>query len=135
MQDVNDMVRAPGNDLGKFAWTVAAATAGNYAHRWVDSICPGSGRSLTATFVLSAVAAACIGFALAGCIRTSAKAVLFAAGGTGGSISAVTAGVATATPALSVTTLAAFFVGAVTGLLLGMFVALYVTSSQRAERC
>jgi len=129
------MVRAPGKDVRELAWAAAGASVGSLARRSVDPICPGSGHSLTATFVLAAVAAALIGFALAGCFRASAKTVLFAAGGSAGSISAVAAGAATATPVHFITGLAAFFVGAVIGLLLGIFAAFHVTNSQRAGRC
>ena len=129
------MVRSTGNHLRELTWTVAGASAGSLARHWADPIWPASGRSLAATFVLAAVAAVLIGFALVASIRTPIKTILFAAGGAAGSISAVATRAATATPAQSASGLAAFFVGAVVGLLLGMFVALYTANPQRAERC
>jgi fluoride ion exporter CrcB/FEX len=119
----------------ELAWTVAGASAGNLARHSVDPIWPDSGRSLAATFVLAVVAAVLIGFALVASIRAPMKTVLFAAGGAAGSISAVATRAATATPAQSVSGLAAFFVGAVVGVLLGMFVALSVANPEPVERC
>jgi sulfite exporter TauE/SafE len=129
------MVRSPGNDVRELAWTVAGASAGSLARHWADPIWPGSGRSLAATFVLAAVAAVLIGFALVACVRAPMKTILLAAGGAAGSISAVATRAATATPAQSASGLAAFFVGAVVGLLSGMFIALCTANPHRAERC
>lgn len=90
---------------------------------------------MAATFVLAAVAAVLVGFAHVASIRASMKTVLFAAGGAAGSISAVATRAATATPAQSLSGLAAFFIGAVFGVLAGMFIALFATNPQCAERC
>jgi fluoride ion exporter CrcB/FEX len=119
----------------ELAWTVAGASAGNLARHCIDPTGPGSGRSLVPTFVVAAVAAVLIGFALVASIRAPIKTVLFAAGGAAGSISAAATRAAIATPAQSALGLAAFFVGAVVGLLLGMFVALAAANPERAERC
>jgi fluoride ion exporter CrcB/FEX len=128
------VARSLGNDVRELAWTVAGASTGNLARHWVDPIWSGSGRSLADTFVLAAVAAVLIGFALVACIRVSMKTVLLAAGGAAGSISAVATRAATATPAQSGLALAAFFAGAVIGVLLGMFVAFWAANPKRAER-
>jgi fluoride ion exporter CrcB/FEX len=129
------VVKPTGNDVRELAWTVVGASAGNLARHWIDPIWPGSGRSLAATFVLAAVAAVLIGFALVASIRAPTKTVFFAAGGAAGSISAVATRAATATPAQSLSGLATFFVGAVVGVLLGMFLALTVANPERVERC
>ena len=121
--------------MRELAWTVAGASAGNLARHWVDPIWAGDGHALAATFVLAGVAAAIIGFALVASLPAPMKTVLIAAGGAAGSISAVATRAATATPGQCLTGLAAFFVGAVVGVLLGMFVALCATNPQRAERC
>lgn len=126
---------SPGNDVRELAWTVAGASAGNLARHWVDPIGPGLGRSLAATFVLTTVAAVLIGFARVACIRASMRTVLFAAGGAAGSVSAAATRAATATPVQSLAVLATFFVGAVVGLLTGMWVALRTANPRRAERC
>jgi FtsH-binding integral membrane protein len=119
----------------ELAWTVAGASAGSLARHWVDPVGPDSGRALAATFVLAAVAAVLVGFAHVASIRASMKTVLFAAGGATGSISAVATRAATATPAQSLSGLAAFFFGAVIGVLAGMLIALFAANPQRAERC
>ena len=121
--------------MRELAWTVAGASAGSLARHWVDPVGPDSGRSLAATFVLAAVAAVLVGFAHVASIRASMKTVLFAAGGAAGSISAVATRAATATPAQSLSGLAAFFIGAVVGVLAGVFIALSATNPQRAEHC
>jgi hypothetical protein len=89
---------------------------------------------LAATFVLAAVAAVLIGFSLVASIRAPMKTVLFAVGGAAGSISAVAIHAATATPAQSVSGLAAFSVGAVVGMVVGMSGALFSANHQRAGR-
>jgi hypothetical protein len=122
-------VKPTGNGVRELAWTVAGASAGNLARHWVDP-----GRSPEATLVLAAVAATLIGFALVASLPAPMKTVLFAAGGTIGSISAVATRAATATPAQSVLGLGAFFVGAVLGLLLGTVVPFSVAKHGCAER-
>ncbi len=117
------------------AWTVAGASAGSVARRLLDPVWPGPGRSLANTFVLAAIAATVIGFALVGSSRAVVKTALVAAGGAAGSISAAATRAVTATPAQSVLGLAVFFVGAVVGVQLGIFVALAVRNPARRERC
>jgi fluoride ion exporter CrcB/FEX len=134
MRDINGVARSPGDDVRELAWTVAGASAGNVVRHLIDPIWPSSARNLADTFVLAAVAAALIGFALVACIRVSMRTVLFAAGGAAGSISAVATRAAAATPAQSGLVLAAFFAGAVIGVLSGMFIALAVAKPKRAER-
>jgi fluoride ion exporter CrcB/FEX len=129
------MVNSQGNDVRELAWTVAGASAGSLARHWVDPIWPGTGRSLANTFVLAAVAAVLIGFALVASIRGPLKTVLVAAGGAAGSISVAATRAASATPAQSVIGLGAFFVGAVVGLLLGMLVTFSAGNRGREKRC
>jgi fluoride ion exporter CrcB/FEX len=135
MQDVNGVVRSQGNDVRELAWTITGASAGNLARHWLDPLWPGSEGALSATATLAAVAAAIIGFALVAGVRTSTKTVLLAIGGAAGSVSAMATRAATATPAQSVLALAAFFVGVVIGVLLGMFSALRAADPRRAKGC
>jgi hypothetical protein len=129
------VVRSPGTEVRELAWTVAGASAGSLARHWVEPLGPDSGRSLAATFVLAALAAMLVGFAHVASIRASIKTVFLAVGGAAGSISAVATRAATATPAQSLSGLAAFFSGAIAGVLAGMFIALLAANVQRAERC
>jgi len=116
-------VRSRETHVRDLVWTVVGASAGGLARYWVDQMWPGMGRELAATLVLTAAAAVLIGFALVASIRVPIKTVLIAAGGAAGSISAVATQAASATPAQSLIGLAAFFVCAVAGVLLGMLVA------------
>jgi fluoride ion exporter CrcB/FEX len=135
MQDVNGVVRSQGNDVRELAWTMTGASAGNLARHRLDPLWPGSEGSPWATAILAAVAAGMIGFALVAGIRISTNTVLIAIGGAAGSVSAMATRAATATPAQSLPALAAFFVGAVIGVLLGMFSALRAANPRRAKGC
>jgi fluoride ion exporter CrcB/FEX len=128
------MVKSRGTHVRELAWTVAGASAGGLVRHWVDQIWPGTGRALASTLVLTTTAAVLIGFALVTSIRAPMKTVLVAAGGAAASISAAATRAASATPAQSVIGLAAFFVGAVVGLLLGMLVAFSAGNAEREER-
>jgi fluoride ion exporter CrcB/FEX len=119
----------------QLAWTVAGASAGALVRYWVHQTWPDTGSVLASTLVLTAAAAVSIGFPLVAPIRAPMKTVLIAAGGAAGSISAVTTQAASATPTQSIIGLAAFFVCAVGGVLLGMLVALPVLrNAEPAER-
>lgn len=128
------MVNSRGTHVRELAWTVAGASAGSLARHWVDPIWPGSGRALANTLVLTAAAAVLVGFALAASVRAPMKTVLVAAGGAAGSISIATARAAAATPEQSAISLAAFFVAAIGGLVLGTMMASSAGNHEREER-
>jgi fluoride ion exporter CrcB/FEX len=130
---VDRVVTSRGTRVPGLASTAAGALAGSLVRYWVDHMWPG--RALAVTLVLTAAAAVLIGFALVASIRAPMKTVLIAAGGAAGSISAVATQAASATPTQSIIGLAAFFVCAVVGVLLGMLVAPSVLpNAQREER-
>lgn len=120
--------------VSELVWTVAGASAGGLARYWVDQVSRGTGHELVAALLLTAAAAMFIGFALVASIRLSTKTVLIAAGGAAASISAVVTRAASATPAQSVISLAAFFLCAVAGVFLGMLVAFVPLRNARERR-
>ena len=115
--------------MRELAWTMAGASAGGLVRSWVGQMWPG--HALASTLVLTAAAAVLIGLALVASIRAPMKTVLIAAGGAACSISVVATQAALATPVQSMIGLAAFFVCAVAGGLLGMLVALSVLREER----
>ena len=90
---------------------------------------------MASTCVVTAIAAAFVGFAIVASIRATMKAVLAAAGGAAGSISAVATHAASVLLTHSLVDLAGFFVCAVASVPLGMLVAIAVLGNpQREER-
>lgn len=119
--------------MREFAWTVAGASVGGLVRCWVHQL--SSDRGLAPTLLLATVAAVLTGFGFAASIHARMRAVLLGAGGAAGSISAVATQAASATPVQSLIGLAASFLCAVTGLLLGVLVASAVPrNTQRTER-
>ncbi len=129
------MTEAQGDDRRALAWTVVGASAGSVARQWLQPAAPELGRALVGVFALTCAAAVVIGISVVATGRRVLHAVLAAAGGAAGSISAAAARAVTATPTQSVIGLGVFFAGAVSGLLVGMLVARAVADSQRRERC
>ena len=129
------MTEAQGDDRRALAWTVVGASAGSLARQWLQPAAPDLGRALFGVFALAGAAAVVIGIAVVATGRRVLHAVLAAAGGAAGSISAAAAWAVTSTPMQSVIGLGVFFAGAVSGLLVGMLVARAAVNSQRRERC
>jgi fluoride ion exporter CrcB/FEX len=135
MGQVDRLLKPRGTRVRELAWTMAGASAGALVRYWVYQMWPGMERALVSTLVLTAAAAAFVGFALVASIRGPMKTVLVAAGGAAGSLSAVATQAASATPGQSVIGLAAFFACAVAGVPLGMLVAFAILpNAQREER-
>jgi fluoride ion exporter CrcB/FEX len=128
---VDRVVTSRGAHAREFVWTVAGATAGSFVRFWVDRAWPG--HALESMLVVTSVAAAFVGFALIASIRATMKAVLAAAGGAAGSISAVATQAALALPVHSLVDLAGFFVCAVASVPLGMLVAVAVLGNPQPQ--
>ena len=126
---------AQGDNRRALAWTVVGASAGSVARQWLQPVTAEFGRALVGIFALTGIAAVVIGIAVVATGRRILHAVLAAAGGAAGSISAAAARAVTATPTQSVIGLGVFFAGAVSGLLVGMLAARAVGNSERRERC
>ena len=129
------MTEVQGDGRRALAWTVVGASAGSVARHWLQPAAPELGGALVGVFALTGAAAVVIGISVVATGRRVLRAVLAAAGGAAGSISAAAARAVTATPTQSVIGLGVFFAGAVSGLLVGMLVARAVADSQRRERC
>src|ERR1700743_1599276 len=74
---VDRVATSRGTHARELAWTVAGATAGSLARFWVDRTWPG--HAWASTCVVTAIAAAFVGFAIVASIRATMKAVLAAA--------------------------------------------------------